>query len=129
MADETKYPTRIPPYGLRMPPDLKQRVEASAKANGRSLNAEIVTALEYQYPAPTPLDDFKHAVGQAFHDFFTAENEQQSLEAVGDLQAIMGQKLEEAIEGEVEKRLKEREASGKDASDKPTEISDDDLPF
>ncbi|WP_139291294.1 Arc family DNA-binding protein [Paracoccus sp. SM22M-07] len=52
MSDESKYPTRIAPYGLRMPPDLKERVEASAKANNRSMNAEIVATLEEKYPAP-----------------------------------------------------------------------------
>ena len=52
MADESKYPTRIAPYGLRMPPDLKDRVQAAAEANNRSMNAEIVAALEEKYPAP-----------------------------------------------------------------------------
>lgn len=50
MADESKYPTRIAPYGLRMPPELKERVEAAAKANNRSMNAEIVATLEEKYP-------------------------------------------------------------------------------
>jgi len=46
MADESKYPTRIAPYGLRMPPELKEQVQASADANNRSMNAEIVARLE-----------------------------------------------------------------------------------
>lgn len=50
MADESKYPTRIAPYGLRMPPDLKNRVMGAAKKNNRPLNAEIVSALEAAYP-------------------------------------------------------------------------------
>lgn len=36
----------IAPFGLRMQPDLKERIEAEALANGRSLNAEIVWRLE-----------------------------------------------------------------------------------
>lgn len=46
MVDETKYPTRIPPYGLRMPDDLKARIQAAAEANNRSMNAEIVARLQ-----------------------------------------------------------------------------------
>lgn len=41
-----------PPYGLRMPPDLKARVKAAADANNRSMNAEIVATLEKAYPVP-----------------------------------------------------------------------------
>lgn len=39
-----------------MPPDLKDRVKAAAKANNRSMNAEIVATLEEKYPAPPPVD-------------------------------------------------------------------------
>ncbi|WP_085790422.1 hypothetical protein [Roseivivax jejudonensis] len=54
MADEAKYPTRIAPYGLRIPPDLKARIQASADENARSLHAEIIHALAEKYPAPQP---------------------------------------------------------------------------
>lgn len=36
----------ITPFGLRLQPDLKRRVEEAAKLNGRSLNAEIAARLE-----------------------------------------------------------------------------------
>jgi hypothetical protein len=49
-------PKQEPPYGLRMPPDLKARVKAAAEANNRSMNAEIVATLEEKYPAPRPID-------------------------------------------------------------------------
>lgn len=39
----------IPPFGLRLQPDLKERIEAAAKANGRSMNAEIVSRLEASF--------------------------------------------------------------------------------
>ncbi|CAN7423047.1 Arc family DNA-binding protein [Paraburkholderia hospita] len=35
-----------PPYPLRMPQELRERLEEAAKATGRSLNAEIVQRLE-----------------------------------------------------------------------------------
>lgn len=64
MADELKYPTRIAPYGLRMPPDLKDRVQAAAEANNRSMNAEIVATLERAYPAAgkDPDSDFAELI-------------------------------------------------------------------
>jgi hypothetical protein len=39
----------IPPFGLRLPRRLKERVEASAQANSRSLNAEITVRLEQSF--------------------------------------------------------------------------------
>ena len=36
----------IAPFGLRMPQELKERIESLAKKNRRSLNAEIVVLLE-----------------------------------------------------------------------------------
>lgn len=48
MIDST--PKQEPPYGLRMPPDLKERVRSAAATNNRSMNAEIVATLEEKYP-------------------------------------------------------------------------------
>lgn len=36
----------VTPFGLRMLPDLKRRIEEAADKSGRSLNAEIVTRLD-----------------------------------------------------------------------------------
>lgn len=36
----------IAPYGVRMPAELKEELQALAKKNGRSLNSEIVKILE-----------------------------------------------------------------------------------
>lgn len=38
--------SNIAPFGVRMPPELKARLEKSAKKNGRSLNAELVFWLQ-----------------------------------------------------------------------------------
>jgi predicted DNA-binding protein len=61
MADDSKYPTRIAPYGLRMPPDLKARVQASADEAGRTLHAELIHTLEEKYPPVSPIGDFEFA--------------------------------------------------------------------
>ncbi|EXL06212.1 DNA-binding protein [Brucella anthropi] len=47
----------IPPFGLRMQPDLKKRVEEAAARNNRSINAEIVSTLEMFYPERMTLED------------------------------------------------------------------------
>lgn len=36
----------IAPFGLRMPDELREAITARAKANGRSINSEIVQILE-----------------------------------------------------------------------------------
>lgn len=38
-----------PQFKLRMPPQLRDQAEQSAKASGRSLNAEIITRLEASF--------------------------------------------------------------------------------
>lgn len=40
-----------PPFGLRMPPELKALVAVAAKSNDRSMNAEIVHQLKRAYGA------------------------------------------------------------------------------
>ena len=42
-------------FRLRIPEELKARVETAARQNKRSMTAEIIHALEQAYPAPTPL--------------------------------------------------------------------------
>lgn len=39
--------SNIPPFGLRMLPDLKERIAQAAEKSGRSMNAEIVSRLEF----------------------------------------------------------------------------------
>jgi hypothetical protein len=38
-----------PPFKVRMPGDLRERVNRAAKASGRSINAEIVARLEASF--------------------------------------------------------------------------------
>lgn len=58
---DSKLTRDIAPFGVRMPADLKSRVAASAAANNRSMNAEIVATLQEKYPEPT-VDDVKAAL-------------------------------------------------------------------
>jgi hypothetical protein len=45
----------ITPFGLRMPSDLKARVDAAAESNGRSINAECVARLQESFEARADL--------------------------------------------------------------------------
>lgn len=48
-SDENMRVANITPFGLRLQPALKKRVEEAAKANGRSLNSEIAARLEASF--------------------------------------------------------------------------------
>jgi hypothetical protein len=48
-------PKQLPPYGLRIPPDLKEAIQKAAKTNNRSMHAEIIARLEKSFGAN---DDF-----------------------------------------------------------------------
>lgn len=49
-STETRAPTsHIAPFGLRMQPELRKKLEESASKNGRSLNAELIARLESSF--------------------------------------------------------------------------------
>lgn len=49
-STETRAPTsHIAPFGLRMQPELREKLEESAAKNGRSLNAELIARLESSF--------------------------------------------------------------------------------
>lgn len=52
-TNNTRAPTaHLAPFGVRMQPELKERLEAAAQQAGRSLNAEIVARLEASLSTP-----------------------------------------------------------------------------
>ena len=56
-SESVKKPmAAIAPFGLRMQPDLKERIEKAAAANNRSMNAEIVARLEGSFEAISESD-------------------------------------------------------------------------
>lgn len=54
MADDRKPMANITPFGLRMQPGLKAKIEDAAQANNRSMNAEIIARLEASLSASLP---------------------------------------------------------------------------
>lgn len=49
MTSQKALKANIPPFGLRMQPELKSLVEEAAAGNNRSMNAEIVARLEASF--------------------------------------------------------------------------------
>lgn len=52
-------------YVLRMPDGMRDRIKKAADRSGRSMNAEIVTALEHYYPAEPSIEDVLEKVHSA----------------------------------------------------------------
>lgn len=49
-----KGASQIAPLGVRIPDELKEKIQAQAKDNGRSTNAEIVQILESSFSQNSP---------------------------------------------------------------------------
>lgn len=63
-SSKTRAPTsHIPPFGLRMQPDLRMKLEEAAVATGRSMNAEIVARLEASFGQQ---EQSSEAIGKMF---------------------------------------------------------------
>ncbi len=78
----------ITPFALRMPPEIRNKVDQSAKENRRSLNAEIVARLEATISIEEALSLMAsgcplHEVGQMLIDLA-----QERSEAIDDLQQM-----------------------------------------
>lgn len=46
----------ITPFGLRMPTELKARVDAAAAKSGRSINAEVIARLQESFEQQAAVD-------------------------------------------------------------------------
>ncbi|RVO08184.1 Arc family DNA-binding protein [Sinorhizobium meliloti] len=57
MTNKTQYPSRqLDQFNLRLPDGLRDKIEAAAKANGRSMNAEIAQRLEASFDVRLTLE-------------------------------------------------------------------------
>lgn len=82
----TRRPTsHIAPFGVRMQPDLKARLEGAATASGRSLNAEIVDRLERSFHgtslAGLSVEDVMRVTDHVIKALYTAGAPPASVEA------------------------------------------------
>ncbi len=76
MSDET--PARdLEKFMLRMPEGMRERIAREAKANGRSMNAELIARIEQSFEDDTVWDQLVGQVDELERDF---ENRIQELE-------------------------------------------------
>jgi len=74
-------------FRLRIPEDLKSRVEAAAKASRRSITAEIVAALEERFPRQTQLDHVETALALLKSALFADKPDRdRTMKALDDLE-------------------------------------------
>lgn len=102
--------SNITPFGLRLQPELKRRLEEAAKANNNSLNTEISLRLEASLSADT---------SEAVPDFVTGQRLRKLEEAVEKLQNRIetlerGTPVEQETGGAPSKMLLQRGAKGED---------------
>ncbi|WCE67978.1 Arc family DNA-binding protein [Sulfitobacter faviae] len=65
-TEDMAQPTQTDPqFKLRLPADLKDRVQRASERNNRSMNAEIVAALEEKFPKVDLFDALNTAVIEA----------------------------------------------------------------
>ncbi|MEO9648825.1 MAG: hypothetical protein ABJ360_22565 [Roseobacter sp.] len=55
------FQKQLPPYGIRIPADLKARIQSTADEYKRSLHGEIIHTLEKAYPSAIGLIAFMRA--------------------------------------------------------------------
>jgi plasmid stability protein len=70
MDDAKRYPSQTAErFQIRMPDGLRDRIRMAAERNNRSMNAEILNALESKFPAPIALEDTVADIQQAIKLF------------------------------------------------------------
>lgn len=90
----------IPPFGLRMLPELKDQVAEAAAKNGRSMNAEIVFRLEYSFRLK-----FAGMEGYSFFGEVTHDDGLQMSEALNAELANAAEAKGISVREEIEERL------------------------
>lgn len=82
-----------PQFNVRMPADLKEKIEEAAKENGRSMNAEIVYRLQRS------IEDYQVETGGIGHmefrivDRSIGKGQQKVVNALEEMQRILNEAL------------------------------------
>ncbi|MDX3805287.1 MAG: Arc family DNA-binding protein [Bosea sp. (in: a-proteobacteria)] len=74
----------VTPFGLRMLPDLKERIEGAARQNGRSMNAEIVARLVESFEVEEKAERFYALVDVARQARVKLESQADELTAIAE---------------------------------------------
>lgn len=112
----------ISPYPIRMPSDLRERLEQAAKQGSRSLHAEIIARLESTF---TPAES---AVERAARlDQIREKAMPGMVEILADLQAKVAQEIEQRAREIASLRLKQRDLAVESLQHKiPTRVTETD---
>ncbi|AUZ68244.1 Arc family DNA-binding protein [Escherichia coli] len=95
----------IAPFGLRMPEELKEKIAERAKANGRSMNAEIVQILQDALP---PDNDTSHSSSITKRDefFSKVDNMDEFAAAMAHASSVYQEMLSKIVEEHMGKNNK-----------------------
>jgi Arc-like DNA binding domain len=112
----------ISPYPIRMPSDLRERLEQAAKQGSRSLHAEIIARLESTF---TPAES---AVERAARlDQIREKAMPGMVEILADLQAKVAQEIEQRAREIASLRLEQRDLAVESLQHKiPTRVTETD---
>lgn len=116
MADKRQY--KHPQFNLRLPVELKARIEESAKKSGRSMNAEILVRLNLSYMAENDPQTF---ISSAEEESFVARTKAFADSEVREkVQGLVKALTEQIMTDEYQKNIKAlaREAAEKDWEDR-----------
>lgn len=112
-SDHKPKQADIAPLGLRMPEELKARIKRVAEKQGRSMNAEIVSALEKAFPATLKEPEVLIAFSQSVSSVAKAKQLLEQLPQETPVELI-----EEVID-EVDKVIKQNDKFRKSLQEKP----------
>jgi len=80
---------QIQPYPIRMPPELRERLENSAKSGNRSLHAEIVARLQASFAEPNLMGIPSVSGGRSPSETFRFVLEQQAEKQKEEIQKLV----------------------------------------
>lgn len=112
----------ISPYPIRMPSDLRERLEQAAKQGSRSLHAEIIARLESTF---TPAESAAERAARL--DQIREKAMPGMVEILADLQAKVAQEIEQRAREIASLRLEQRDLAVESIQHKiPTRVTETD---
>jgi dsDNA-binding SOS-regulon protein len=115
----------LAPFGLRIPVDLKDRIKRTAIENNRSISAEIIYALEKEYPAPSSVAEIQKKLDRLMEKTVHASSDEERRDLVDHLAQIrreLASVIEESAQSQAQEFI-ERERK------KNAPVSESDIPF
>jgi hypothetical protein len=115
----------LAPFALRIPIDLKERIKRAAAENNRSISAEIVFALETQYPKPSPVSELQRKLDRIIEQIASAEDDEHRSDVADQLEHLrrrLSGAVEESAKAKYEEHLELLRQRREAAKDPDSEI-------